>query len=63
MATAKEDQSGNTSNNGCGLPLQISTISDKVSQKINPQKSSKDFDEQNPGRSSAAEPPRTAINF
>ena len=59
MATAKADQGGNTSNNGCGLPFQISIISDKISQNINPQKSSKDFDEQNPGKSSSKSPART----
>ena len=37
----------------CGFPFWISAISDKISQKINPQKSSKDFDVQNPERSSA----------
>ena len=36
------------SNNACGLPFGISKNSDKISQKINPQKSSKDFDVQNP---------------
>ena len=62
MATAKVDQSGNKSNNVCSLPSRISKISDKISQKINPQKSSKDFDVQNPERSLAMEPPRMATN-
>ena len=62
MATAKVDQGGNKSNNVYSLPSQISKISDKISQKINPQKSSKDFDVQNPERSSATKPPRTTTN-
>ena len=62
MATAKVDQGGNKSNNVCSLPSQISKISNKISQKINPQKSSKDFDVQNPERSSATKPPRTATH-
>ena len=48
MAPAKVDQGGNKSNNVCSLPSQISKISDKISQKINPHKFSKDFDVQNP---------------
>ena len=47
MTTAKVDQGGNKSNNICKLPSRISKNSDKISQKINPQKSSKDFDVQN----------------
>ena len=35
------------SNNICSRPSRISKNSDKISQKINPQKSSKDFDVQN----------------
>ena len=62
MATAKVDQGGNKSNNVCSLPSQISKISNKISQKINPHKSFKDFDVQNPKRSSATKPPRTATN-
>ena len=62
MATIKVDQGGNKSNSVCSLPSRISKISDKISQKINPHKSSKDFDVQNPEISSATEPPRTAIN-
>ena len=41
-------RNGNKSNNACGFPFWISKNSDKISQKINPQKSSKDFDVQNP---------------
>ena len=48
MATVKVDLGGNKSNNVCSLPSRISKISDKISQKINPHKSSKDFDVQNP---------------
>ena len=48
MATIKVDQGGNKSNSVCSLPSRISKISDKISQKINPHKSSKDFDVQNP---------------
>ena len=62
MATAKVDQGGNKSNNVYSLPSRISKLSDKISQKINPKKSSKDFDVQNPERSSATEPPRTATH-
>ena len=62
IATTKVDQGGNKSNNVCSLPSRISKISDKISQKINQQKSSKDFDVQNPKRSLATEPPRTATN-
>ena len=47
MTTAKVDQGGNKSNNICSRPSPISKNSDKISQKINPQKSSKDFDVQN----------------
>ena len=35
-------------NEACGFPSQISKTSDKISQKINPHKSSKDFHVQNP---------------
>ena len=62
MATAKVDQGGNKSNNICNLPSRISKISGKISQKINPQKSSKDFDVQNPERFSTTEPPRTVTS-
>ena len=62
MATTKVNQGGNKSNNVYSLPSQISKISDKISQKINPQKSSKDFDVQNPERSLAMKPPRTATH-
>ena len=48
MAPAKVDQGGNKSNNVCSLPSQISKIFDKISQKINPHESSKDFHVQNP---------------
>ena len=47
MTTAKVDQGGNKSNNIYSRPSRISKNSDKISQKINPQKSSKDFDVQN----------------
>ena len=67
MATVKVDQGGNKSNNVCSLPSRISKISDKISQKINPHKSSKDFDVQNPEKNqqqrSHHAPPRTATNF
>ena len=50
MTTAKVDQGGNKSNNIYSRPSRISKNSDKISQKINPQKSSKDFDVQNSER-------------
>ena len=45
MATVKVDQEGYQSTNACHLLFQVSKTSDKISQKINPQKSSKDFEQ------------------
>ena len=70
MAAVKVDQGGNKSNNACGLPFRISKISDKILQKINPHKSSKDFDVQNPEKiinngatTHHHAPPRTATKI
>ena len=61
-ASANVDQGGNKSNNGCGLHSGFLKFLTRFHKEINPQKSSKDFGVQNPEKSSATEPPRTAAS-